>query len=52
MIRWEYKNVRNIVDPDIFNECGQNGWELVSVVVINNATNYFFKRPVTQDDRR
>lgn len=48
--RWEYMVIQQnnkkypILGEEILNKVGQEGWELISVVIINTDTVYTFKR--------
>lgn len=50
MKQWEYK-VRwdPYVIPDL-TELGGNGWELVSVLIVDNKLRYYFKRELQPDN--
>jgi hypothetical protein len=55
-MNWEYMSCRVEIDPrepisDQLNEPGKSGWELVSIVPIQDLAHQyraFFKRPLTQ----
>lgn len=49
MVKWEYLNKENL-RPDALNRLGEDGWELVSVVVTEYSFDYYFKR-VREPDR-
>ena len=43
-MKWEYK-VQTAPHVEL-NEVGEQGWELVSVVVINEKIKFYFKRQI------
>jgi len=43
MTRWEYAVTDN---PQLLNEWGAQGWELVAVTQANGAERFYFKRPL------
>jgi hypothetical protein len=45
MQKWEYLRVTVIVSDATLNQYGDQGWELVSVIVLPDHPVYFFKRP-------
>lgn len=53
MKKWEYKSVtiKKITDMVEFNEVGENGWELVSVIPTNVTGGFkgIFKREIIQE---
>lgn len=45
-MKWEYLTVETKLSAEDFNELGDSGWELVSVVSPGHfILHYFFKRP-------
>ena len=56
VIQWEYLIVQQ---PEALPSLGLDGWELVSVVLIDNHPNHYLKRPapdfrqrLTEDQRK
>ncbi|WP_029422398.1 hypothetical protein [Alicyclobacillus macrosporangiidus] len=56
MHRWQY---RCETDPALLDRLGDEGWELVSVIVLHETPHFYFKRPqlsfterVTLEQRR
>ena len=50
MKRWEYKwdNCMYVVDQSkLLKKRGEEGWELVSVITVNNHTRFYWKKELT-----
>jgi hypothetical protein len=45
MTKWEYQILR-IQDALNINQYGDQGWELIAVVVVTGSVVYYFKRPI------
>ncbi len=48
MQKWEYYFCRTdfiAIDQETLEGLGEDGWELVSIIVLEEQTYYYFKRP-------